>query len=637
MTDKFNADDYRFEKLEDDAPPKDLSGQTTTAQAYQDGLRYLSLNGYRLVPDMAGQFAFHRAYRLAPPSKVKGINYPDGFKFWKEVASQSEIATFQSVVQDYINASFEERTLWMPIIQPDMAKRKPLYSHAQSLVSLEATARKQETKPISYGVDPYPRLCQPDESTAEVAPRAYVPLTEWFDPKLAQLTLADLLSLFPEAEHKLLALCIGRAVVGRSGAQTPSGLLVKHTSRMAAMVLGKDPGLGKSTLFDKLWSALESVGYIVETFSKMGARFNLGPVATADIIYKDDITSKGLQAFVESENTKIIITGNGLLKVEDKGTNAVNVQPCGVIFLNTNEFNSRVVYGIDPGTADRLKILSTLRASELDQQKVGQHSAYPEHLFPALAQQLNVSETAIMLWLARLCADYFWEHIQPAEENLLKREVHYWTHRLRVPLHKNATAQVLSLFTFLAIGDMNPKQLKKFLTYDSRQDISVQIVNWKKHSAKIVSFICSDRSLGYQAYLRWHFETVDPTNEYHPYLGLRILSGHYLKEAYLEVSQTADHPDNVCCLFEHLKLAQGLPLSKDIVWLNESWQTITPQIKKLAQLWEDMDEVVDNSSIDERYREETTSSPSFDQLNHQLALEEKWATFKPILDASNAT
>jgi len=624
MTDRHNAEVPNQAGFEDDLQSQlDIP---TTAEAYRSGIDYFSLNGYRLTPDIAGQFCFHRVFKLSAPIKLKGIHYPKSFKVWTQVASQRAIERFEKVVLEWLQRDPQANQLWLPLIKPDAAKRKPIYAYTQSLVNLKSTQEKQSIEPDNYGVDTFPRICLEDESPAAVAPRAFVPLAEWFPASVRSLTLIDLLSLFPEAERNLLALCIGRAVVGKSGAITPSGVLIKHTSRMAAIILGKDPGLGKSTLFDMLWKALESTGYIVETFSKMGARFNLGSVATADIIYKDDITSSGLKSFVASENTKIIITGNGLLRVEDKGVNAVNVRPCGAIFLNSNEFNPRNVYNIDPGTADRLKMLSTLRKGELDSLEPDS-AAYPEIKLEQLSKDLDVHTHTIMLWLARLSADYFWNSIQPlkeSKENQLKKEVHYWTHRLRVPLHKNATSQVLGLFLFTHLYEVNHGSKagrKKFVKMVSSQSTPINAVDWKPKIGRFCAFVADPSSLPFQAFLRWHFETVDPTNEYHPYLGLRILSTKHVAYMETEMAQVLSYPEIISEIMDQLKLSQGLPLSKDYVWLNESWTTILPQTianLKLAQQMEDVAYVLDEDA--DLANSVTIKSESIG--NHQLALDQ---------------
>ena len=640
MTDRFNDFKPNQVGFEDDLESQlDIP---TTAESYRSGLDYFSLAGYRLTPDIAGQFCFHRVFKLSKPLLLSGIHYPPEFKVWTQVASQTQIERFEKVVLEYIQQDPKANMLWLPMVKPDGKKTASIYAYAQSLVSLKSIQEKQTAEPDCYGVDVFPRLCTSDESPAAVAPRAFVPLAEWFPADVRKLTLADLLTLFPEAERNLLALCIGRAVVGKSGAITPSGVVIKHTSRMAAIILGKDPGLGKSTLFDMLWKALESTGYIVETFSKMGARFNLGNVATADIIYKDDITSSGLKSFVGSENTKIIITGNGLLRVEDKGVNAVNVRPCGAIFLNSNEFNPRNVYDIDPGTADRLKMISTLRKGELDDLEP-ESGAYPEIKLEHLAKSLDVHPYTIMLWLARLSADYFWKSIQPApdsKENQLKREVHFWTHRLRVPLHKNATSQVLGLFLFTHLYEIyngKPLPKKRFLKMASSQSSPINAVDWKPKIGRFCAFVVNSSSLPFQAFLRWHFETIDPTNEFHPYLGLRIISTHHVAHMETQMSQVAKHPEIISEIMDNLKLSQGLPLSKDYVWLNESWTTILPQTLANLTLAQQMDEVANQLVEDAEVAE--TGDGNSGVGNHQLALDEYYtpAIQQAILNAWEAT
>jgi hypothetical protein len=589
VTDPHNDKvDPRFELEEE------LEEQQALTEYYQDGIKFFYQQGYKLVPHIQGQFGFHKVYRLTGPGRLKGLTIEPEFRIWHEVASEGAVSLFQSTARAYIEANEKEGKFWLPLIKPDAAKRQPLYAHARSLISLSKLNEDQHSgEPINVGIDPFPILPASLDVAHETAPRAWIPDATWFKESVRQLKVEDIITLFPPAELELLKLIIGRAVVGFSGHQTPSGVVIRHTSRMAALVLGEDPGLGKSTIFNYLWDALKWVGYSVNTFSDIGARFNMGEVATADIIYKDDITSKGLKKFISSENTKIIITGNGLLRVEDKGIDATNVRPIGTIFLNTNEFDPRSVYEIDPGTADRLKILSTYRKPELEQLQTNTSSAYPEVHIPELAKKLKVDQRVLMLWVARLCADQFYQLIcKPGPENHLKTSVHFWTHKLRKPLYKNSASQIMSFFVYIGMlhGSQNKPAERKAKQKSLEYNRPVDRVLWKEILPKAEKFLFTSQPWYYQLFLKWHFETFDPTNEFHPWLGMELVHKASLRAASAAASMIVDDSASylaVSKVFEQLRLGDGLPCSKDFTWLNLSYSHIIPHyydIYKLAEL-----------------------------------------------------
>ena len=74
----------------------------------------------------------------------------------------------------------------------------------------------------------------------------------------------------------MLKLIIGRVGVGRSNHLPPNFLEpIDHTARMAAVVVGKDAGLGKSTVFNGLTAALSKCGFHTHTFKSTEDRFGL--------------------------------------------------------------------------------------------------------------------------------------------------------------------------------------------------------------------------------------------------------------------------------------------------------------------------------------------------------------------------
>jgi len=110
----------------------------------------------------------------------------------------------------------------------------------------------------------------------------------------------------------MLRLILGRVGVGRAN-HLPPGRTdpVDHTARMAGVIVGKDAGLGKSTLFNGLTAALQRCGFVTHTFKSTEDRFGLKAAALSDIAYKDDTSLTSLKKFLAAEETKILIT-NGL-------------------------------------------------------------------------------------------------------------------------------------------------------------------------------------------------------------------------------------------------------------------------------------------------------------------------------------
>lgn len=564
--------------------------EANQAGVYADGVEYFRRNGYRIEPHVTGQIGGHKVFRLSSPREIDGVTFPKNFKVWSEVANTTELELFRETVQSFINKDYDANKLWLPVLEPDPSRRKPLYGHAMSLINLASVEDQQRADlPVNYGVDPMPRVAQSGEKQGDVAPSSFVPLLDWFNPSLRELKVSDIVTLFPPAELEILSLIIGRGVVGMSGHVTPSGHVIKHTSRMAGIIYGRDPGLGKSFFFNELFNALKTCGYGMETFNTMGSRFNMGPVATSHFTYKDDVTTKTLMSFMSSEQTKIIITGAGYLKVEDKGTNAVNVKPCTVILLCCNEFNPRIVYEIDPGTADRLHILSTLREPEIAEKAgtiYGSPNLIPEFHLKYLAEKFGVSVKALMLYLARLCADKFLSVIEPGEVNLLKQEIHLNSHQLRKPLYKNTASQVFCYLIMVVYGQIEDGRKAMLIEKAKRHpDFPVSDIDWKTVIRDAAKVITLDDLQYWHDYLKWHFETLQPLNEFHPYLGFKMISPSFLIKAYYEADSLEDSPDVISHLFAHMRLGDGMPMPKDFVWINESWHSVIPQLKNICYIY----------------------------------------------------
>jgi len=463
LTDKFSGksfSDPQSESIKSEVKarkfsPKKGKGKeeekapTNLSELYNKGVSHLEQFGFTLELCEQGDHVMHKILRPAPPPEVQGITYPPGFQPLQEISSMED---FTRIERAFESADSEVRTFWEPLFRPKSGDND-LLSFSQRLLKM-----KQIEKNINiHDVLNFGHTFDPDGTlTGNLpvnSPRVWVPARSWFDDKVQQLTLADVFTIFPEAELEILKMIIGRVGVGRSN-HLPPGFSqpVDHTARMAAVVVGKDAGLGKSTIFNGMTAAFSRCGFLTHTFKSTEDRFGLKAAAMADIAYKDDTAMKSLKSFLAAEETKILVT-NGLFQTEEKFQNAEQIWPKCVMLVNSNDWDAHFAYDLDPGIIDRIKILSTYREYEVRRNaenlggtaSEGTPDLRPRAHIPYLAEKLGVSADAMYLWCLRLATDRFWDIISDTEDptiNRLQYEVRYWTTRQRIKF-KADTSQAL--------------------------------------------------------------------------------------------------------------------------------------------------------------------------------------------------
>ena len=127
--------------------------------------------------------------------------------------------------------------------------------------------------------------------------------------------------------------------------------------------------------------------------------------------------------------------------------------------MNSNDWNSKFAYDLDPGIIDRIKIISTYREYEVAKNREslegtvsdGSPDLRPRAHIPYLANKLGVSPEALYLWCLRLATDRFWEVITDVEDpsiNRLQVEVRYWTTRQRIRFKADVTQALVNALTF---------------------------------------------------------------------------------------------------------------------------------------------------------------------------------------------
>jgi hypothetical protein len=426
-----------------------------SATLYSKGLAAIQASGYVLELSEDGQHIYHRVLKPKQPPEVKGIKVPHTFNPLQDVVDSQDLNRISVALAAEVVGN-EVRQFWTPFFSPKTGESD---LHAFAKLQLQMNKTKNTLvmhEPMDYGhtFDPMGRIKGGFVSN----PRVWVPDREWFDPILHNVQFSDVFTIFPPAEQQLLKLLLGRIGVGRTNHLPPTwDTPVDHTARMAAVIVGKDPGLGKSTLFNGLVAALSKCGFTTNTFRTTDAQFGMRDSATADICYKDDTSLPSLRKFLMSEETKTLIT-NGLFHVEDKYMKPEQIWPKTVMIVNANEWNSKFAYDLDPGIIDRIKLISTYRENEVKKllSKIegvskGSPDLRPRSHIPWLAEKLGVSVDALYLWCLRLATDYFWEVITDNSDpsvNRLQVEVRKWTSRQRIRFKADVIQALVNAMAF---------------------------------------------------------------------------------------------------------------------------------------------------------------------------------------------
>ena len=463
MTDRFSGKSFsdpqseeitkkvkatKFSKKPDE---KDKKGKepTNLSELYNKGVDHLKTFNFTIELDEGGDHVMHRILRPAPPQDVRGISYPASFQPLQDISS---IEDFQRIERAFESAETEVRDFWTPLFRPKGGETD-LGNFAERLLKMKRIQQNiniHDTLDFGHTFDPDGTLTG---NQAVRSPRVWVPARAWFDEKLHQVTMADVFTIFPEAEREMLKMIIGRVGVGRSNHKPPNfAEPIDHTARMAGVVVGKDAGLGKSTVFNGMTAAFSKCGFITHTFKSTEDRFGMKSAALANIAYKDDTAMKSLKSFLSAEETKILIT-NGLFQTEEKFQNSEQIWPKCVMLVNSNDWDAHFAYDLDPGIIDRIKILSTYREYEVRMNRErlegtasdGTPDLRPRAHIPFLSDKLGVSADALYLWCLRMATDRFWSIITDTVDptiNRLQFEVRYWTTRQRIRF-KADTSQAL--------------------------------------------------------------------------------------------------------------------------------------------------------------------------------------------------
>ncbi|MDX1371780.1 MAG: hypothetical protein R3321_04885, partial [Nitrososphaeraceae archaeon] len=349
------------------------------SQLYDLGLTIIEDLGYRLHLSETGTFCYHDIYKATElgENTIKGINYPSKFMPYTKVTNINDVFNlFDSFCEEANDDQLIE--FWTPLWIKS-ASASPFELFAQSKLHLDQQAFISSVKKddilelyhaFNYGIESKHDYYYEN-------PLVWVPAKAWFDDRIKELRFEDIFTIFPDAELELFRLILGRIGVGINGHQPPgTDIIVNHTFRMAGILVGREAGLGKSTMMEALISALAHCGFSTSTFRDITTQFGLKEGALSHLLYKDDTTMKTLSKILTSEETKILVS-NGLMQSEEKFQSKEEIKSRCVLIASSNDWDPNLVYNLDSGIISRIKLLSTYYYSEMQRK---------DHYIPAVGK-----------------------------------------------------------------------------------------------------------------------------------------------------------------------------------------------------------------------------------------------------------
>ena len=455
-------------------------------------VKILGTQGFKLVPEIGGMHCGYSLYHMISglcEDGMRGVKVPDKFWRWDIVKAGSRHSTrFQNVVKLICENQ---------ITKSSNKEEKYTYKRIAQCFKDRLADSKTEVARIAQGF--YQTLVEKGnirETTLTGSSGSYkvIPPLEWFPDEVQKINPRDLLTLYPDAEADQMMLILGRLAVGESGVKTKEGR-IDHTFRSYAISVGREAGLGKSTLHNYIIDATQKLGYVWSTLHCNDTKFGWGSIAQSDGAFADDLTDETQKRLIKDVRVKSVVS-NGILKVEEKSQPAVSVKARTVIFCCANNSNYAHYMGMDSGSISRLNQLDTYSEEEL-QDKWGEGRI--KNVWEKYAKDLDISTDTLAAYLFRRCADYFLDtigyHINqdglcyPYRDSVLEEKVKANRKNFRIDTnldHAEELPRVASHIIALAIANEVRQKplLDKVAKLDFSPDLLLLVINFFLDSKK---------------------------------------------------------------------------------------------------------------------------------------------------------
>jgi hypothetical protein len=241
--------------------------------------------------------------------------------------------------------------------------------------------------------------------TAENYSTRFVPPLSGFPIAMQELTLADIYPILPEAELHAYALSWGRACMG-GNSTILNGQRFNCNYRNASVVIGKDPGQGKSFFMSFVTQAMHLCGYTTSQFDFSGSEFGAAAYARSDISWIDDIDPDSQSQFYKLPKLKSLISG-GSIYARDLYEKGGEVTSKMVLLMNANSYNPQDISNMDSGLRSRINFLDCLNNNQLAVKERKNIKAS----WDDLCATHNTNHTTIAALWMRKSFDYFCETV----------------------------------------------------------------------------------------------------------------------------------------------------------------------------------------------------------------------------------
>ena len=557
---------------------------STPAEMYNSLTPWLQKKGCILRFDYSAKLqSYHSLYTWGDPTPIKGIKFPNGFSVAMP-ADEDYLQGIQKTLlgiasgQDGDGLTAEEAEFSLPLVIYRQGRASDIVDHVLGLQTLKARYHKK----VGGGLYEQGIAFKPEttlgKNTGSSPIFAYIPEKSWFKEEIQDLKFEDIVKIFPKYEANMIKLILGRAVVGRSGTVHPgTGEVINHGFRKAGVVIG-EPGVGKTITLNGVLDAMKYLGYEVTAMGDFGSRFNQGEIITSHLAYNDDLTTEGLKSMLTAHSFKSVVTG-GTERVENKGTDAVEVVANTVILANCNEWKPELTYDLDSGAISRLAPIATYRLYELEEmsEEAG-HDLHPAAHIRFLCQKYDVDARTLYIKLLRDCADFFMDHCQGEQGE----DVHFYSEALlpymRIQMHKAALESFLR-FMLLAYAIRNRQGKGTWLpelTLNSFED-----------AYEATRFLMIDkRADGLRTLMKQDWE-YNNRPQRHPYWAQRKVLITSVDKAWAALQESKSSKDvalSVEMVLDVLRLRDGFNMGKKMPYVVRTWESVKGECKKIYAL-----------------------------------------------------
>lgn len=573
------------------ASDKDLVNKGPAAK-YVEGIHMLEAQGFFMRINLDSKLtSYHDLYERFSPSGVnnstspKGMKYPDWFEFLVP-ASEVTLELIQNELLNPESSLFQSPQEIKEFVQPLFIYRSgrssEITDYVLGLENLKALRHKKlGGGTYDLGIAYEPSRIQPLFTSRTLNNVfAYVPELEWFDKPVRDMKFEDIITVFPPAEAEMFKLIIGRACVGRTGNIHPgTNDVVKHGFRKAGIIVG-EPGVGKSTVLNGVLKAMQYCGFNVVNFGQFGSRFNQGSVISSHLAYNDDLTLDSLERMLNSHSFKSVVTG-GTEKVENKGTDAIEVVSNTVLIANCNEIRPEISYSLDSGAISRLALISTYRVFEQEEmsEKEGR-DMHPVANIKYLCKKYGVDEVTLFMRVMRECTDFFLGKVRAGED------VHFYSEQLlpylRIQIHKNALECFIRL-CMLSYAIRDQKGQGSYLP-----ELTLGSLATILESTRYIMIDMKANTLRRNMKANWEEAKRDQTHPYWAQRKMLITSVDKSYEIFGNYQSDKDLTLAIESVFNALTLRDGFSMAKKASHIVRVWEQIRGEKNKIYKLANDL-------------------------------------------------